>query len=64
MTLEEFAAYWDDLSDPKVTMPISLLLNWKGAIEKLCTDVGEGVCSAQMETQVNALSQKIQSLTH
>ncbi len=57
MTLPEFAAWWDDLSDPKVATSVSTLAEWKGDIEKLCTF--ENVCSIQVQQQVDAVYNKI-----
>jgi hypothetical protein len=57
MTLAQFAAYWDDLSDPKVATSVSTLAEWKADIEKLCTF--SNACSAQVQAQVTAVYNKI-----
>lgn len=57
LSLQQFAAYWDDLTDPKVATSISTITDWKADIENLCTDSGD--CSEQMEAQVNTLYNKI-----
>jgi len=59
MTLQEFAAWWDDLSDPKVATELSTILDWKADIEQLCTDVN--ACSDATVMQVDNLINKIQS---
>lgn len=57
MTLQQFAVWWDDLSDPKVATSISTIEDWKADIETLCTDTQ--ACSAQTLAQVNALISKV-----
>jgi hypothetical protein len=57
MTLQEFALWWDDLSDPKVATSISTILDWKADIEKLCNISQD--CSAQLQSQVSTLVTKI-----
>lgn len=57
LTLEQFGAYWTDLNDPKVATELSTITEWKGDIEKLCTISQD--CSAQIQSQVNALYIKV-----
>lgn len=59
MTLQQFAAWWDDLSDPKVGTELSTILDWKADIEQLCTDIN--ACSDATVQQVNTLVTKIQA---
>lgn len=57
MTLQEFAAYWNDTKNPKVATSISTITAWKADIEKLCTETGS--CSVQLQAKVNALYSKL-----
>ena len=57
MTLQQFAVWWDDASDPKVATSVSTLADWKADIEKLCTFTN--ACSAQVQAQVAAVYNKI-----
>jgi hypothetical protein len=57
MNLQQFAAWWDDLSDPKVATSISTITDWKADIEKLCTDTN--ACSVETQAQVNSLYTKL-----
>lgn len=62
MNLQEFAVWWDDLTDPKVATSISTILDWKGDLEKLCTDT-PGICSKEAEARVDALAAKMGKAT-
>jgi len=57
MTLQQFAAWWDDLADPKVATSAQTLADWKADIEKLCTYSGD--CTAQVQAQVTAFAAKL-----
>lgn len=57
MNLQEFAAWWNDLKDPKVATSISTITDWKGAVEKLCTDTGQ--CTVEVQKKVNDLYKKL-----
>lgn len=58
MTLQQFAVWWDDTTDPKVATSTKNLLAIKSAIEKFCSDE---TCSYDMTAQVNSISQKLNS---
>ncbi len=57
MNLQQFAAWWDDLSDPKVATSIATLTDIKADIEKLCSF--NNVCTYDMTAQVTALAAKV-----
>jgi len=61
MTIQQFAAWWVDLKDPKVATSVSTLLDWKADIEKLCTISGD--CTAAAQAQVTAFAAKINAAT-
>lgn len=57
MTLQQFAVWWDDLSDPKVATSVSTLAEWKADIEKLCSFTQ--ACTSDVKSQVDAIYNKI-----
>lgn len=62
MDLQEFAAWWDDLKDPKVATKLSTITDWKGIIEKLCNDES-GVCSEDLQKQVDSMVDELSAAT-
>lgn len=57
MSLQEFAVWWDDTSDPKVATSARTLAEWKGDIEKLCSN--QNICTAEVEEAVETFYAKI-----
>lgn len=57
MNLTQFAAYWNDLTDPKVVTPLSTITDLEATIEKLCTD--DNVCTQAIQDQVAQLKIKV-----
>ena len=57
MSLQEFAVWWNDLSNPKVATTLAALTELKADLEKLCTFSGD--CSVQTQTAVEAAYAKV-----
>ena len=61
MNLQQFAAWWDNLDDPKFAASITVLTNIKKAVESLCSNT-TGACNYEVQTNVNALSTKLDTM--
>jgi hypothetical protein len=57
ITLEQFAALWDNTSDPLICTNSSVFAAWKSDLEKLCSDSND--CSYDDTQTINAVTQKM-----
>lgn len=65
LTLPQWAAKWDDLSNPQgpiVCTYTSVLAGIKGSLEKLCS-FEKNVCSIQIQNDIQAVSMKLDVVT-
>lgn len=60
MTLQEFAAWWNDLSDPKIATRASAFADAKAALETLCSI--NNVCTYEQKQVIAKLSNKFDSI--
>lgn len=61
VTLEEFSALWDDLSNPMICTSASTFATWKENIEKLCSF--DNVCSYNDKQAISEASKTINSVS-
>jgi hypothetical protein len=57
LTLAQWAAKWDDLSNPMVCTLYSTFSEWKADIEKLCSYSND--CDYQTQQQIQELFEKL-----
>ncbi len=57
MNLNQFALWWDDLTDPKIATRASVLADLKADVEELCS-LGN-YCNYDMTSKVQSISQKL-----
>lgn len=58
LTLEQWAARWDDLDHPLVCFGTDMLAEWKGALEKVCS---HEPCTANIKQAIDNASAKIKA---
>lgn len=58
LTIEEWAARWDDLDHPLVCFGTEMLAEWKGDLEKLCS---VEPCTVKMKDAVDAFYAKVKA---